>query len=153
MFKDIIALKAKDATKLMLLNYMKEGKLHGYALMKKISEDRGKKISTSLIYPLLYELEEEGLIKSEKNKKDKKVYKITAKGARYLNKRKEKLNEIIEYMHRIREFEKLGLDELKQALKDVFLNFESLREKQKKRIAKILKNASKEIRYIVEFGE
>ncbi|MEM2935502.1 MAG: PadR family transcriptional regulator [Candidatus Thermoplasmatota archaeon] len=146
-------LKIKEVIKMMLLSYMKERKMHGYALMKKISEDRGKKTSTGIIYPLLAELEEDGLIKSEKDKQNKKFYKITMKGLGYLNRRKEKLKEIIEHMNKIREFEKMGADELRDALRIAFIKFDSLNEKQKKRISKIIKNASKEIKYIVEFGE
>lgn len=150
MFEDIKELKIKEAIKLMLLNYMKEGKIHGYALMKRISEDRGKKTSTGIVYPLLFELEEEGLIKSEKNKQNKKFYKITLKGLRYLNKRKDKLREIIEHMNKIREFEKIGIEELKDALRIAFVKFDVLNEKQKRKISKIIKNTSKEIKYIIE---
>ncbi|MBC7128606.1 MAG: PadR family transcriptional regulator [Thermoplasmatales archaeon] len=146
-------LKIKEAIKLMLLNCIKERKMHGYALMKKISEERGKKTSTGVIYPMLAELEEDGLIKSEKDKQNKKFYKLTIKGLRYLNRRKEKLKEITEHMNKIREFEKMGAGQLRDALRTAFIKFDILNEKQKKRISKILKNASKEIRYIVEFGE
>ncbi|MBC7081443.1 MAG: PadR family transcriptional regulator [Thermoplasmatales archaeon] len=152
MFKDIKEMKIKEAIKLMLLNYMKEGKIHGYALMKKISEDRGKKTSTGVIYPLLSELEEEGLIKSE-SKQNKKFYKITLKGLSYLNRRKEKFREIIEHMNKAREFEKMGMDELRDALRRAFIKFEMLNEKQKRKISKVMKNASKEIKYIVEQGK
>ncbi|WP_304123072.1 PadR family transcriptional regulator [Methanosphaera cuniculi] len=79
--------------KIFILWLISQGKTHGYAIIAEINEQfkdihDGKKVHGSTIYPILHNLEDEGLIKSEKElngKKEIKAYEITQKGKDFLN--------------------------------------------------------------------
>lgn len=63
----------------MVLKAISEKECNGYALMKSLAECTGRKPSPGSIYPLLSDLEKEGLISSKAIGKGK-TYSITAKG-------------------------------------------------------------------------
>jgi DNA-binding PadR family transcriptional regulator len=84
--------KEKRAVKLRLtralleiifLTFLDEEPLHGYGINAKFRETFECNLSASTVYPLLYIMEEKGLINSQWNsesQRKKKVYSITPKG-------------------------------------------------------------------------
>ena len=71
----------------VFLTFLDEGSSHGYGINAKFRETFGCSLSASTIYPLLYIMEEKGLINSEWNsesQKKKRVYSITPKGKKRL---------------------------------------------------------------------
>lgn len=139
--------------KLLVLYYLKEKPLHGYALIKEIALSCGKRPSAGLIYPILAELKEEGLVEIiGVGRRDKKVYKITKKGLKYLKRNEEKLGEIQRRFSIMKEFSSLGVEELRDALHHAFLRFEDLDEEQKNKLRNLIRMVATEIRHTVEFG-
>jgi len=139
--------------KLLILYHLKEKPLHGYALMEDIARRWGKKPSAGLVYPILSELKDEGLVEViGVGRREKKVYKITKKGLRYLRKNRERMDEIQRRFAIFKEFSSMGAEELRDALHHAFLRFEDLNEEQKKKLGNLIRKAAMEIRYIVEFG-
>jgi len=68
---------------IIFLTFLDEEPSHGYGINAKFRETFECSLSASTIYPLLYMMEEEGLIDSEWNwqsQRKKKVYSITPKG-------------------------------------------------------------------------
>jgi len=68
---------------IIFLTFLDEEPSHGYGINAKFREAFGLSLSASTIYPLLYLMEEKGLINSEWNwqsQRKKKVYSITTKG-------------------------------------------------------------------------
>lgn len=140
-----------EAHKLLILYHLKDGPLHGYALMESIANRWGRKPSAGLVYPILSELREEGLIEvAGFGKREKKIYKITEKGLEYLMKNKDKMDEIQRKFKILKEFSSIGAEELRDALHSVFLRFENLSEAQKKKLEKLIKKTAMEIRHIIE---
>lgn len=78
----------------LVVAILAERPLHGYALCKEIGERSGNalKVGEGTLYPLLYRLEERGLLKSKWEKKGsgrpRKVYKVTRSGLRFLDRQK-----------------------------------------------------------------
>lgn len=78
---------------IFILWLISRGKTHGYAIIQELNNQfseihGGKKIHGSTIYPILHTLEDDGLIKSEKElngKKEIKAYEITQKGLDFLD--------------------------------------------------------------------
>lgn len=61
--------------------------VHGYELMKKLTEIKKKNITQGALYPALQKLEHNGLIRIEKEaSRGKKVYAITKKGKMRMDK-------------------------------------------------------------------
>ena len=67
--------------RLALLSLMKDGPAHGYALMKRLEERSGGtyKASAGTVYPVLQQLEDEGLIRA-KEEDGKKIFHLTEAG-------------------------------------------------------------------------
>lgn len=78
----------------LVLAILAEKPLHGYALCKVIQQRAGNalKVGEGTLYPLLYRLEEQGLVESKwvgkSNQRPRKVYHVTRKGKRFLQKQK-----------------------------------------------------------------
>jgi DNA-binding PadR family transcriptional regulator len=74
------------STKLIILGILRQGNSYGYLIIKKVKELSGGKMNYSdgMLYPVLHNLEKEGLIKSEwvmeGELRPRKYYAITAKG-------------------------------------------------------------------------
>lgn len=74
---------ASDMIRSSVIMLLYEGPLHGYGIMSVVKKRLGKKISPSLIYPFLRQLEEKGLASSSLEpvgRKPKKVYNLTEEG-------------------------------------------------------------------------
>jgi DNA-binding PadR family transcriptional regulator len=78
------------STKLIILGILRQGNSYGYLIIKKIKELSGGKMNYSdgMLYPVLHNLEKEGLIHSEWVMQDdarpRKYYAITEKGKKEL---------------------------------------------------------------------
>jgi PadR family transcriptional regulator, regulatory protein PadR len=78
------------STKLIILGILRQGNSYGYLIIKKIKELSGGKMNYSdgMLYPVLHNLEKEGLIESnwvmEGDAKPRKYYAITDKGKKEL---------------------------------------------------------------------
>ena len=83
--------------RLAVLFLLAEGPKHGYQLIKELQDRSGGlyRASTGTVYPTLQELEDEGLITSERQD-GKRVYQITDAGREELKRNPEGLNRIWE---------------------------------------------------------
>ncbi len=73
----------------VILDLLHKNPMHGYEIVNKIRELTGHSFSPGTIYPILYRMEEHGLIKSSWKKIGKrkmvKLYSLTEKGVETLN--------------------------------------------------------------------
>lgn len=71
--------------RIAILSLLSEGPKHGYQLMKEMSERSGGvyQASAGSVYPVLQQLQDEGLIESSE-KEGKRVYRLTAAGRKEL---------------------------------------------------------------------
>ncbi|MFB6241864.1 MAG: PadR family transcriptional regulator [Candidatus Nanosalina sp.] len=76
---------------------LKDGPKHGYEIIKDIEEMRGKKPSTSHIYPFLEDLREKGLVETrEEGNRGKKVYSFTEEGEELVEERVSEFGKILQ---------------------------------------------------------
>jgi DNA-binding PadR family transcriptional regulator len=90
MFPVFSFIKVLDS--LILLHIVKEGPLHGYALVSTIEENTGWKPSQTAVYNALKSMEEDGLVSSEERIEKgrvQKIYSITEQGQQVFNESKE----------------------------------------------------------------
>jgi DNA-binding PadR family transcriptional regulator len=72
-----------DFSRFYILTLLYEGPAHGYQILSRFKKRVKKKVSPSLVYPFLQQLEEKGLVKHTMKpvgEKEKKVFELTAKG-------------------------------------------------------------------------
>ncbi len=84
----LIRATVKGLSRVIILWLISRKKMSGYAVIKEIYRLTDFKFTSGIIYPLLYELEEKGLIKGEwiqKGRRNIKYYSITEKGEKVLN--------------------------------------------------------------------
>ena len=85
----------KGATTTLLLMMLAERPMHGYELAQSVkSRSKGVfSLSEGTLYPMLYTLEDKGLVRGTwegpEGGRRRKVYKITAEGRRALERRRE----------------------------------------------------------------
>ena len=81
--------------RLALLSLLAESPGHGYDLMKRLEQRSGgvDQASAGTIYPVLQQLEDEGLVRSRETE-GKKVYEITDSGRAELGRQKETVDSI-----------------------------------------------------------
>ena len=92
---------------LLILKSVSLGKLHGYGVLLRIQEISGQQlvIQQGSLYPALYRLEHEGLLKAEwgesENKRRAKYYTLTAAGRKRLGDETVKWNRMGELIESI----------------------------------------------------
>ncbi len=72
-----------DFSRFYILTILYEGPTHGYSILGKFRKRIGKKISPSLVYPFLNQLEENGLLSHtvrSTGEKERKIYQLTKEG-------------------------------------------------------------------------
>ena len=82
----------KGLSRVIILWLVSRKKMSGYAIIKEIYRLTDFKFTSGIIYPLLYELEEKGLIRGEwiqKGRRNIKYYSITKKGVNTLDRLRE----------------------------------------------------------------
>lgn len=91
---------------LLILNAVSLGRLHGYGVLLRIGQISGGalRIQQGALYPALYRLEHQGLIKSEwgtsENNRRAKYYRLTAAGRRRLGEETASWNRLVEAIAR-----------------------------------------------------
>jgi PadR family transcriptional regulator PadR len=88
----LIRTTVKGLSRVIILWLISQNKMSGYSIIEEIHRLTNFKFTSGIIYPLLYELEEKGLIKGEwvqKGRRNIKYYSITEKGRSILNKLRE----------------------------------------------------------------
>jgi PadR family transcriptional regulator PadR len=80
----------KGSTPLLILGLLKQGPLHGYAIMREL-ENRSEgyfNMTAALLYPTLHQMEQDGLIQGKweesSGARRRKVYEITRAGLEHL---------------------------------------------------------------------
>jgi len=105
----------KGSLKTIVLKLLKEeGRMHGYAITRKVEEiTAGKiKLTYGALYPILHKLENEGVLVTESenfNNRIRVYYQLTPKGHSVVAEKIKELNEFIESLQRIVE-PKTGLN-------------------------------------------
>lgn len=72
-----------DFSRFYILTLLYEGPCHGYSIISKFKKRIGKKISPSLVYPFLKQLEQKGLVKhtvKPVGEKERKIFELTEEG-------------------------------------------------------------------------
>jgi len=72
-----------DFSRFYILTILYEGPAHGYSIISKFRERLGKKISPSLVYPFLKQLEQNGLVThvdKPVGEKERKIFELTEEG-------------------------------------------------------------------------
>ena len=86
--KELIKSTLRGIIRVILLWLLSRRKMSGYAVTKEVKRLTGRTFHSGIIYPLLYELEEKGLITGEwvkKGRKQIKYYYLTEDGKNLLN--------------------------------------------------------------------
>ncbi len=86
-----------NLTKFYTIALLSQKPRHGYEIIREVKERLGKEPSTGQIYPLLEELEKEGLVKSSEKKvkgRTRKIYKLSEKG-------EEKFSEVLKSFYNL----------------------------------------------------
>jgi DNA-binding PadR family transcriptional regulator len=134
----------------MILRSLMERPMHGYELMKSLSDQLGGAYwpSAGAIYPTLQALEEEGYVSSEE-KEGKRVYAITVKGMELAKKSEETFKAILEGRKAFIS-ERRGLNrELRNLVSLITTNYRDLDKEKADTIAQVLREARKKISDIV----
>ena len=73
----------------MVLSVLADGRQYGYAIQKQLKQSSGQTIQAGTLYPLLHQLESEGLIKATwdtTTARERKWYELTSAGQKKLRK-------------------------------------------------------------------
>ncbi|MDI3502633.1 MAG: hypothetical protein PWR13_21 [Archaeoglobi archaeon] len=141
---------------LLVLKLLEEGELHGYGMMTELKRRYGIPApSPGAIYPLLTDLRRRGLIEvaAEEEEREKKIYRISEKGRRYLETHREELQRALRRINAFREFSELGGNELREALNELIEKIHELSDYQKEEISREISDFTRKIRLIILRGD
>jgi PadR family transcriptional regulator PadR len=96
--KEIVQHMFRFHLDLIILRIVQEEDTWGYKIMRKIKEDHSVAIRHSSLYPLLNDLEREGLLRSRESKKygrTRRIYSVTSKGEVYIDTYRYIFNELL----------------------------------------------------------
>ncbi len=136
--------------RIIVLKVLEEKPMHGYEVIKEISEMFGGMYSPSagMVYPTLQWLEDESLVDSSAEG-GKKVYRINPEGKKFLAKEKEAVKRLEAFRERMPK-EKLELMKAGQKLvKTAMMGYPNLDAKKAKEAAKILNEAQAKLAELV----
>lgn len=137
--------------KYLLLEALKDRAMHGYELMKAVSEKYGGFYTPSagVVYPTLQMLEDIGYV-TAKTEDGKKVYSITVQGRKFLVERRPLLESVFRKRRLFFRGPKADLiKEGRRLARLLFFNFGELTDTKAKEISKILGDAAKKIDDII----
>ena len=89
---DIIKATVRGFSKALILWLINQKPMSGYGITKELKRLTGQSFHSGVVYPLLYELEENGLIAGkwmQKRRRRTKYYSITKEGMKLLNRLRE----------------------------------------------------------------
>jgi len=90
--RELIKTTIRGMSRSIILWLVERKPMSGYGIVKEMKRLTGQNIHSGIVYPLLYELEEKGLIEgkwTQKGRKRVKYYSITRKGVKMLNRVRE----------------------------------------------------------------
>ncbi|MCD6264033.1 PadR family transcriptional regulator [Candidatus Bathyarchaeota archaeon] len=134
----------------LILRILSERPMHGYEIMKRLSEELGGfyRPSAGAIYPILQRLEEEGYVKGEKQER-RRVYSITPSGLRFLKEKEEEIGEVLKRRNMFLK-ERRGLNlELRNLVSLIMTNYYDLTPEQVEKLSQILREARKRINEVI----
>ena len=134
----------------LILRILSERPMHGYEIMKRLSEELGGfyRPSAGAIYPILQRLEEEGYVKGEKHER-RRVYSITPSGLRFLKEKEEEIEEVLKRRNMFLK-ERRGLNrELRNLVSLIMTNYHDLTPEQVEKLSQILREARKRINEVI----
>lgn len=138
--------------RIIVLKVLNERPMHGYEVMKEISEMFGGMYTPSagMVYPTLQWLEDEGLVSSLEEKVGKKTYRINDSGRKFLADSRPTVRRISAFRRKMPE-EKLKMMRAGQRLfKSTMATFPEISEKRAKEAARILNEAQVKLAELVE---
>jgi len=86
--RDLVRATVRGFSRAIILWLVSQKPMSGYAVMKEMKRLTGQRFHSGVIYPLLYELEENDLIAgkwTERGRRSIKRYSVTTKGTKILN--------------------------------------------------------------------
>jgi len=89
---DIIKATVRGFSRVLILWLITQKPMSGYSITKELKKLTGQSFHSGVVYPLLYELEENGLIAGkwvQKRRRRIKYYSITKEGIKVLNRLRE----------------------------------------------------------------
>ena len=136
----------KGVLQYLILKTLSEKPMHGYEIMRSLSEEFGGfyRPSAGAVYPILQMLEDEEYI-TGREEEGKRIYSITSKGTEYLKKREEKFKTAIEKRKAFFR-ERKGLNrELRNLTSLITTNYRDLTPEKADRIAQLIKETRRKI--------
>jgi PadR family transcriptional regulator PadR len=90
--EDLIKATVRGFGRFIILWLVSQKPMSGYRILKEMEKLTGQNLHSGMVYPLLYELEEKGLMVgdwAQKGRRHIKYYSITEKGVNLLNRLRE----------------------------------------------------------------
>ena len=138
--------------RIIVLKVLNERPMHGYEVMKEISEMFGGMYAPSagMVYPTLQWLEDESLVNSSQEEGGKKVYRINDSGKRFLANGQQTLKRLLAFQKKMPE-EKLEVMRAGRKLfKTVMMAFPEISEKKAKEAVEILNEAQTKLDGLID---
>lgn len=138
--------------RIVVLKVLNERPMHGYEVLKEISEMFGGMYAPSagMVYPTLQWLEDESLVNSSQEEGGKKVYRINDAGKRFLANGQQTLKRLLAFQKKVPE-EKLEMMKAGRKLfQTAMMAFPEMSGEKAKDVAKILNEAQAKLDKLAE---
>lgn len=124
---------SRKYVEMRILDMLRESPLHGYALAKKMCEITGFKPSYAMIYPVLKNLSEKGLVEitlERVGNRVVKVYRLTEKGVKYLEENSELIKRLKTFEDKLKALKNTGLPTLIPYIRRLYNEVDKLPEEK-----------------------
>ncbi len=138
--------------RIIVLKALNERPMHGYEVIKEISEMFGGVYAPSagMVYPTLQWLEDESLVNSSQEEGGKRVYRINDAGKKFLANGQQTLKRLLAFQKKMPE-EKLKMMRASRKLfQTAMMAFPEISEKKAEEAAKILNEAQAKLDGLVD---
>jgi DNA-binding PadR family transcriptional regulator len=138
--------------RVIVLKVLNEKPMHGYEVIKEISEMFGGMYAPSagMVYPTLQWLEDESLVDSSQEEGGKKVYRINGEGKKFLAKGQQTLKRLSAFQKEMPEDKLEMMRAGRKLFRTAMAAFPEVSEKKAKEVAKILNEAQAKLAELVE---
>lgn len=142
----------KGVAKVFVLKILMDGPVHGYEIMKRIKEVTGFTPSPGHIYALLRRLEKEGLVDvsvSYIGGRKVKIYRLSDRGRKFLEDRKDLLMVAKVYVERFRKAKEVELHKLFESIRTIFESLDRISSDKVEAVRDAIEGFTKRINEII----
>ena len=148
--------KYREDLKMLMLYILKDSEHHAYGILSELEKIIGFRPPPSIIYPLFKTLHREGLVvyvEGLRGGRHVKIYRLTDRGREFIERNRERLEEVMRHVERHKKMEELGVRRIFNVIKRLHDEIDRLDQKKQRDLKELFIKFEREVINILSGAE